>query len=95
MINKRNKKNRLSSLINTAHWPSKDLAAEDFAGEVRARVRAAGPLSLAATAPSPTGVRGSGLVLVLVALLLLLLLELGRTGLVGGAASSGGSTQGA
>ena len=69
-----------------------DLAAGDFAGDVRARVRAAGPPSLAATAPSPTGVRGSGFV---VATLLLLLLELGRTGLVGGAASSGGSTQGA
>ena len=91
MINERNKKNRQSSSINTAHWSSRDLAAGDFAGDERARVRAAGPASLTATAPSPTGVRGSGLVVAA----LLLLLELGRTGLVGGAASSGGSTQGA
>ena len=64
--------------------------ASDLAGDMRARVRAAGPPSLSTTAPSPTGVRGSGLVVAA-----LLLLELGRTGLVGGAASSGGSTHGA
>lgn len=85
----RNKRIQLNS-INTAQWPSRDSAVGDFAGDVRARVRAAGPPALSATAPSPTGVRGSGLVVAA-----LLLLELGRTGLVGGAASSGGSTQGA
>ena len=81
-----------------AQRPSGELAGDsatgefagDLVGDVRARVRAAGPPSLSATAPSPTGVPGSGLVVAA-----LLLLELGRTGLVGKAASSGGSTQGA
>ena len=81
--------------VNTAQLPSRDLAgncAGDLEGDMRARVRAAGPSALSAAAPPSFGARGSGLV---VAALLLLLLELGRTGLAGGAASSGGNVQGA
>ena len=58
---------------------------------MRALLRAAGPSALSAAAPPSFGARGSGLVVAA----LLLLLELGRTGLAGGAASSGGNVQGA
>ena len=73
----------------------KGLVAEgvgDFPGEVRARVRTAGPSGLPAAALPAVGVRGSGLV---DAALLLLESSIGATGLVGGAASSVGKAQGA
>ena len=64
----------------------------DLPGEVRARVRDAGPPGLSLAAPLAVDACGSGLVVVA---LLLLLLELSgeATGFAGGAASSGGSTQ--
>ena len=58
-------------------------------------MRAAGPSALSAAATLSFGVRGSRLVVAALLLLLLLLLELGRTGLAGSPASSGGNVQGA
>ena len=62
-------------------------------GEVRARVRAAGPAGLSLVAPLAVDACGSGLVVA--ALLQLLEFSVGATGLADNAASLGGSTQGA
>ena len=64
----------------------------DLPGEVRARVRAAGPSGLPTAALPAADVCGSGFV---DDALLLLLESSGGTWLAGGAASSGGSVQGA
>ena len=65
----------------------------DLPGEVRDRMRAAGPPGLSPAAPLAVDACGSGLVVA--ALLMLLKLSGSATGLVEGAASLGGSTQGA